>query len=145
LGATYKKVLGCLVLTMVALLAAGLLAVLNWETVSERFSGFVGAQAERTRATLFRLGELASIGLELKREYGVEPDMAYETGTGVRVLSIVFGDYALPAGAPAEEHARAVAAFALEQTKLHERIDTVRVVFPTSDRSFPIDELRPAR
>ena len=42
--------------------AAALLFVADWDNALRMFSDKLDSQAERTQATLFRLGELMSIG-----------------------------------------------------------------------------------
>ena len=119
-----------------ALVGVGSLVAVNWDAVSNDL-----------QATLFRLGELMSISAELKTEYGAEPDMAYDTGSGGRVLSITFSDYQLPQEVTAKDHAREIAAFAIGKTTKFEQIDTVNVLFTGSPESFSfaLDELMPAR
>ncbi len=118
-----------------ALVGVGSLVAVNWDAVSNDL-----------QATLFRLGELMSISAELKAEYGAEPDMAYDTGSGGRILSITFSDYQLPQEVTAKDHAREIAAFAIGKTTKFEQIDTVKVLFASSSGSFSfaLDELMPA-
>ncbi len=104
------------------------------------------------------MGELMSMTAELRARYGSEPDMAYNTHTGVRILSITFGDYQLPETVTAEIHARQIAAFAIGTTTKLQAIDEVEVLFETSAEtgvagatsnsgpySFGLEELMPAQ
>ena len=84
---TWKLILGLVGLLVVGL---GTMVALNWDAVSNDFGQAVHSQTERTEATLFRLGELMSMSAELKAEYGVEPELTYETGTGSRILSLSY-------------------------------------------------------
>ena len=141
-------VVGMGVVGLVLAVVATLLVV-NRDAVVERFGEAVDAQTQRTSATLFRLGEVGSIRAELKSEYGTEPDVAYTTGTGSRVLSIVLSDYQLPEGVTAEDHAREIATFAIARTKKFKDIDVVDVLFQTAAGSseafsFALGELMSA-
>ena len=158
MSAKNRVVWGCLGVIGLVLVGLGTLVALNFDAVSKNFAEAVATQSESTQATLFRWGELMSISAELKSHYGVEPDVAYETGTGDRVLSISFSDYRLPGGATAEGHAREIAAFALGKTAKSDQIDRIEVSFLTPPKkgvvettgsaesySFVLDDLRPAR
>jgi hypothetical protein len=93
--------LGMLGLTLVG----GTLVFLN----RDRVAAALDAQAERARATLFRLGEVMSISSALKAEYGLELDAGYVTSTGSRILRITCTDCDLPQETTAEAHARGIA------------------------------------
>jgi hypothetical protein len=112
-----------------ALAGAGALVFSNWGTVSRNVTEALGTQSEKTRVALFRWGELMSISAELKKRYGADPDITYETSTGDRILSIRFRDYKFPEQVTSEGHARAIATFALGQTTKLDEIDVVRVLF----------------
>ena len=151
MSTTTRVFLGCLGLVGLVVVAVGTLAVLNWDAVSKNVAEALDAQSERTRATLFRLGELMSLSAELEAEYGAKPDTSYDTGTGSRVLSIAFSKYQLPRGVAAQDHAREIAAFAIGKTPRFDQIDVVEVLFQTSANSnsgsygFARDELMLAR
>jgi hypothetical protein len=112
-----------------ALVGAGALALLNFDTVSKNLTGALDTSAEKTQATLFRWGELMSIGAEVKRQYGTEPDVTYDTSTSDRTLTISFSNYRLPEQVTTGGHAREIAAFAIAKTTKFEQIDAVTVVF----------------
>ena len=143
MSTTRKLALGCLGVIGLVLVGMGALVAWNWDAVSRNFSETVATQSERTQTTLFRLGELMSMGVELKAQYGVEPEMAYDTVDGERILSIAFSDYSLPGMVTAEDHAREIAVFAVGKTKKFEQIDVVEVLFqkPPESYSFALDEL----
>ena len=139
-------VLGCLGMIGLTLVGVGTLLALNWDAVSRNFVEALDAQSKKTKATLFRLGELMSMSAAMNAEYGSEPDMTYSTSAGVRILSITFSDYQVPKEVTAQEHAREMAAFAVGETKKFEEIDEVRVLFQTStghveSYSYALDEL----
>ena len=144
MSTTSRVALGCLGLVGLALVGMGVLVARDWDAVSKRFRETVATQSEQTQVTLFRLGELMSIGVELKAQYGVEPDMAYESVDGDRVLSISFSDYQLPGTVTAEDHAREIAVFAVGKTKKFEQVDVVEVRFqnPAESYRFALDEIR---
>ena len=144
-----RVVVGCLSIVVLVLAGVGMLVALNWDAVLRHLGETVDAQAERTKATLFRLGELMSISTELKSEYGTEPDVTYRAGTDGRILGITFSDYQLPEEVTARDHAREIAVFAIGETKKFEEIDRVEVLFQTSSGglesfSFALDELMSA-
>jgi hypothetical protein len=116
--------LGMLGLTLVG----GTLVFLN----RDRVAAALDAQAERARATLFRLGEVMSISSALKAEYGLELDAGYVTSTGSRILRITCTDCDLPQETTAEAHARGIAVAAIEKTTKLDQIDTVEIVFRLS-------------
>ena len=124
-----RAIVGCLGVFTLAVAGLGTMVTLNWEAVSKDFVDSLDARSEKTRVTLFRWGELMSIGAELRSQYGTEPEMAYDTGPGGRVLSITFNGYEPPEGVPFEDHARGIAAFAVGRTKKHDEIDAVEVAF----------------
>jgi hypothetical protein len=143
-----RVVVGCLSIVGLVLAGVGALVALNWDTVSRQLGETLDVQTERTKATLFRLGELMSISAELKSEYGTEPDVRYSTGADGRILSITLSDYQLPEEVTAKDHAREIAGFAIGRTKKSEEIDRVEVIFqtPAGDLgtfSFELDELLP--
>ena len=116
-----------------ALVVTGRFVFLNW-----------GAVSQKTEATLFRWGELMSIGAELKARYGVEPDMTYDTSTSDRALNIRFRDYRLPEQITAEGHAREIAVFAVGTTTKFKQIDVVTVLFEndgSGSYTFALDDL----
>ena len=115
-------------LSLIVVMATVGSVVMNWDAVVEALD----AQARRTELTLFRWGEMYSIGGEVEREYGIQPDMAYETDERGRVLSMVFRDHELPADTTAEGHARELAVFATGKTKKYEQIDVIDVRFRSS-------------
>ena len=129
-----------------ALVGAGALALLNFDTVSKNLTEALGISAERTQAALFRWGELMSIGAELKRRYGTEPDVTYDTSTRDRTVTISFGKYRLPEQVTTEGHAREIAAFAVGTTTKFEQIDAVRVLFDGSGPyTFALNDLMPSQ
>jgi len=69
---------------------------LNWDAVFRHLGEALDVQTQRTKATLFRLGEVMSISAELMSKYGTEPDVTYSKGTDGRILSITLSDYQLP-------------------------------------------------
>ena len=144
-----RVVVGCLSIVGLVLAGVGTLVALNWDAVSRHLGETLDVQTERTKATLFRLGELMSISAELKSEYGTEPAVSYSTGTDSRILSINLSDYQLPEEVSAKDHAREIAAFAIGRTQKFEEIDKVEVLFQTSagrleSFSFALDELMSA-
>ena len=136
---TSRAVLGCLGVVGLVLVGIGTLVVLNWDAVSNKLDETLDTQAARTQATLFRLGELMSISAELKAQYGAEPDMTYDTGTGDRILGISFSNYQLPEKVTPKGHAREIAAFAIGKTTKFEQIDVVRVLFQTSSKKGVVE------
>jgi hypothetical protein len=149
---TRKKrvVVGCLSIVGLILAVMGALAVLNWDAVFRHLGETLDVQTERTRTTLFRLGEVMSIGAELRSEYGTEPDVTYNTSNESRVLGITLGNYQLPEEVTAKDHAREIAVFAIGRTKKFKEIDMVEVRFETSAGGlelfgFTLDELMSAR
>ena len=143
---TNRAVLGCLGVIALVLVGIGTLVVLNWDAVSENLDETLNTQAARTQATLFRLGELMSISAELKAQYGSEPDVTYDTGTGDRILGISFSNYQLPEKVTSKGHAREIAAFAIGKTTKFEQIDAVKVLFRETTNgsesySFALDDL----
>lgn len=136
-----QMALGCLGIAGLALVGVVAMVALNWDATREALD----VQGKKTQATLFRLGELASIGSELKAEFGTKPEVTYETVGDDRVLGIAFDNYPLPEDAAAESHAREIAIFALEKTTKHDQIDTIDVSFQGSGPyRFTLDELIPA-
>ena len=134
-----RTILGFLGVVGLALVGTGTLVVLNWDTVSKDLAETWSTQAERTEATLFRWGELMSISAELKDRYGAEPDLTYDTSTGVRTLDIRLSNYRLPEQVTTQDHAREIAAFAIAQTTKSKQIDAVTVRFqnpPDGSRSY---------
>ena len=139
--------LGMLGLTLVG----GALVFLN----RDRVAAALDAQAERARATLFRLGEVMSISSALKAEYGLKLDAGYVTSTGSRILRITCTDCDLPQETTAEAHARGIAVAAIGKTTKLDQIDTVEIVFrlSTEERgaetpepySFTLEELTRGR
>lgn len=117
--------LGMLGLTLVA----GALLVLN----RDRIAAALDAQAPRARATLFRLGEVMSISAALKEEYGLDLDAGYVTSTGSRILRITCTDCDLPEETTVEARARGIAVAAIGKTTKLDQIDSVEIVFRTSD------------
>jgi hypothetical protein len=153
---TRRVVLGWLGAIGLTVVGTGTLIVLNWEDVSRNLGEALDTRAQRIQATLFRWGEVMSIGAALKVEYGAEPDVAYDTDTGDRILSIAFSDYPLPDNVTTTGHAREIAAFAVGKTTKFEQIDMVTVLFRTSLKegvvestvgaesySFALDDLMP--
>jgi hypothetical protein len=122
---TSKRVaLGCLGILGLSLLGATLV-VLN----RDRVAAAMEVQAEKARATMFRLGEVMSISTALKEEYGLELDAGYVTSTGSRILRITCTDCDLPQDTTAESHARGIAVAAIGNTTKLDRIDTVEIVY----------------
>ncbi len=128
------------------------LVALNWEDLRQA----LGAQSEKARVTLFRWGELMSIGDDLKDRYGTEPEVTYDTGADGRILSIAFSDYRSPEEQQAAAHALEIATFAVGRTKKSDQIDVVRVLFQppagtgesaggSGPFSFALDDLTPAQ
>ena len=142
-----RTTLGCLALISLALVGTGTLVFWNWDTVSKNLTEAWDTQAESTQATLFRWGELMSIGAELKRQYGSEPDVTYDTSTSARTLTISFSNYPLREQVTTEGHAREIAAFAIGKTTKFEQIDAVRVLFqnPSGAYAFALDDLVPSQ
>ena len=141
-----RTIFGCLAVISLALVGTGALVLVNWGTISKNLTEALRTSSERTQTTLFRWGELMSLSAELKRRYGAEPDVTYDTSTSVRTLGIRFGNYQLPEQATAEGHAREIAAFAIGKTKKFEQIDAVRVQFQGSGPyTFALDDLMPSR
>ena len=153
-----RTILGCLGVISLALVGTGTLVFLNWDTVSKNLTEAWDTRARNTQAKLFRWGELMSISAELKVRYGAEPDMAYDTSTSDRTLSIGFSNYQLPEQVTAEAHAREIAAFAIGKTTKFEQIDAVRVLFQNPSRkggaeatagsesyTFALDDLMPSQ
>ena len=145
-----RTVLGWLGVIGLALVGTSTLIFLNRDTVFKNLFEAWDKQAERTQVTLFRWGELMSIGAELKAQYGVEPDVTYDTSTSDRTLSIRFSNYRLPEQAPAGDHAREIAAFAVGKTTKFEQIDAVRVLFQnpgdvSGSYTFALDDLMPSQ
>ena len=156
MSTTNRVVLGCLGIVGLVVVGLGTLVALNWDAVSKDFGHALDAQAERTKVTLFRWGELMSMSAELKAEYGAEPNVTYDTGTGGRILSIALSNYRLPEEVTAKGHAREIAAFAIGKTTKSDEIDAVRVLFEphakkgaietiesSGSYSFALDELMP--
>ncbi len=136
----------CIVATGIVLLGLSALAALNWDVVSGNLAEAFGTRAAKTRAALFRLGEVASLGAELRERYGTESDVSYDTATGDRVLRISFGDGPVPVPRADRQHAREVAAFAVSKTKKFEQIDIVEVRFVDSQDErgrVPVDASAP--
>jgi hypothetical protein len=141
-----RTILGGLAVISLALVGAGALVVLRWDTVSKNLA----EQSRKTQVTLFRWGELMSIGAKLKDRYGAEPEVTYDTSTRDRTLDICFSNYQLPDQVPVEGHAREIAAFAIGKTKKSKQIDAVRVLFKNPSRkggveagpyTFAVDDL----
>ena len=137
---TNRIILGLGVIGL-ALVGAGTLVVSNRD-LSKNL-------AEKTQTTLFRWGELMSIGAELKRQYRAEPEVTYDTSSSDRTLSICFSNYRLPERVTPEGHAREIAAFAIGKTTKFEQIDAVKVLFQSPDGSgpytFALDDLMPSQ
>ena len=153
-----RATLGWLGVVGVALVGAGTLVVLKWDTVSKNVIEAYDTQAEKTEAALFRWGELMSISAELKDRYGAEPDVTYDTSSSDRTLAICFTNYQLPEQVTTEAHARDVAAFAIGKTTKLKQLDAVRVQFRNASRkegvegtdgsgsyTFALDELTPSQ
>jgi hypothetical protein len=151
-----RTILGCLGVISLALVGTGTVVFLTRDTVSKNLFDAWDKQAERTQATLFRWGELMSIGAELKVQYGAEPDVSYDTSTSDRTLIICFSNYQLPGQVTAEGHAREIAAFAIGKTTKFEQIDAVRVLFQSpsgkegvearlGSYTFALDDLMPSQ
>ena len=134
-----RTILGCLGVISLALVGTGTLVVLNWDTVSKNLTTALDTQAERTQATLFRWGELMSIGAELKVQYGAEPDVTYDTSTRDRTLNIRFSNYQLPEQVTIEGHAREIAAFAIGKTTKFQQVDAVTVLFQNPSRKGGVE------
>ena len=134
-----RTILGCVGVISLALVGTGTLVFLNWDTVSKNLTKALDTQAESTQATLFRWGELMSIGAELKVRYGAEPDVTYDTSTSDRTLNICFRNYQLPEQGTPEGHAREIAAFAIGRTTKFEQIDAVRVLFQNPSRKGGVE------
>jgi hypothetical protein len=132
--------LGCLAVIGLALVGAGTLVFLKWDTVSKNVIEAYDTQAKKTETALFRWGELMSISAELKARYGAEPDVTYDTSTSDRTLAICFTNYKLPEQVAAESHAREVASFAIGKTKKVGQIDAVRVLFQNPSRKGNVEE-----
>jgi hypothetical protein len=142
-----RTIFGCLGGIGLALVVTSALVFSNWDTLSKNLIEALDNSSERTQATLFRWGELMSIGAELKRQYGAEPDVTYDTSTSDRTLNISFSNYQLPEQVTAEGHAREIAAFAIGKTTKFEQIDAVRVLFqnPSGSFTFALDDLMPSQ
>ncbi|MDH3628711.1 MAG: hypothetical protein OEV00_13920 [Acidobacteriota bacterium] len=142
-----RRVIGCLGFGALFVVGLGVFVAWNWDAVSTRFSQAVSAQSEKTRTTMFRVGELASIGAQLESEYGTKPEMSYDAGENGRTLGISLMDHFVPDGATPESHAREIAKFAIGQTKKADEIDAVEVRIqslagdPTS-HAYAIADLR---
>jgi hypothetical protein len=155
MGLTNRAALGWLGAILLVVVGTGaLVAVFNWDDVSTKFD----AQSVKTQATLFRWGEVMSIGAELRARYGANPEVTYDTASGNRVLGITFSSYALPAEATPEGHAREIAVFAVSKTRKSSEIDEVRVSFDGTSATgavesiggsgphrFALDQLMPGR
>ena len=141
-----RTVLICLGAIGLALAGIGTLVALNWDALSTDLVEAIDTQSAKSQATLFRWGEVMSIGAELEARYGAKPDVTYDTATGDRVLGISFSNYQVPGKATGEKHAREIAAFAIGNTKKSEQIDVITVQFQTSPSySFALDDLMPAQ
>jgi hypothetical protein len=141
-----RTIFACLGVIGLALVGTGALVIVNWRTISKNLTEALATSSERTQTTLFRWGELMSLGAELKRQYGAEPDVTYDTSTSVRTLGIRFSSYQSPEQVTTDRHAREIAAFAIGRTKKFEQIDVVRVQFQGSGPySFALDDLMPGR
>jgi hypothetical protein len=134
-----RTIVNSLVVVSLALVGTGGLVFLNWDTVSKNLSEAVKTSAQRTQVKLFRWGELMSISAALKRRYGTEPDVTYETSTGNRTLGICFSSYQLPEHVTTEGHAREIAAFAIGTTTKFEQVDAVSVVFQNPSRTGRVE------
>jgi hypothetical protein len=128
LNTSKRAAVGCLGMLGLTLVGGALL-VLN----RDRVAVALDAQAERGRATLFRLGEVMSISAALKEEYGLELDAGYVTSTGSRILRITCTDCDLPEETTAEAHARGIAVATIGKTTKLDQIDSVEIVFRLSD------------
>jgi hypothetical protein len=132
-------------------LVGGTLLVLN----RDRVAAGLDARAEGTRATMFRMGEVMSIGAALKEEYGLKLDAGYITSTGSRILRITCTDCDLPPETAAAAYARGIAVAAIGKTTELDQIDTVEIVFRRSAEegdaetagsfSYTLEELSPGR
>jgi len=150
LNTSKRAALGCAAI-LGLILVGGVLLVLNRDRVVAAWH----AQAEGTRATLFRLGEVMSISAALKAEYGLKLDAGYVTSTGSRILTITCTDCDLPVETTAEAYAHGIAVAAIGKTKKVDQIDTVEIVFRLSDEgdgaeppgpySFTLEELKRGR
>ena len=138
---TKRAVVGCLGVIGLALASTGTLVVVQWDAVSTALA----TQSERSQTTLFRWGELVSISDELKDQYGSEPEMAYDTATGERILTISFSVCSVPTGVMVADFAREIAAVAVGETTKAAQIDTIRVRLQTGAEfhSFALADLRP--
>jgi hypothetical protein len=134
-----RTIFACLGGIGLALVATSALVFSNWDTISKNLTEALDNSSEKTQATLFRWGELMSIGAELKRQYGAEPDVTYDTSTSDRTLSICFSNYHLPEQVTAEGHAREIAAFAIGKTTKFGQIDVVRVLFQNPSRQGGVE------
>jgi hypothetical protein len=136
MGLTNRAALGWLGAILLVVVGTGaVVAVFNWDAVSRNLD----AQSEKTQATLFRWGEVMSIGAELKARYGANPDVTYDTASGDRVLGITFSSYPLPAEATPEDHAREIAVFAVTKTRKFNEIDEVRVLFEGTSETGAVE------
>ncbi len=143
-----RAAIGCLGILGLTLVGAALV-VHN----RDRVAASLDVQADRARATLFRLGEVMSISAALKEEFGQRLDAGYVTSTGSRILRITCTDCDLPQETTAEAHARGIAVAAIGKTTKLDQIDTVEIVFrfaaEQSDtetpgpHSFTLEELAP--
>ena len=142
-----RTIFGWLGVIGLALVGTGALVLLNFDTVSKNLT----EASEKTQSALFRWGELMSIGAELKRQYGAEPDVTYDTSTSVRTLNNSFSNYQLPEQVTTEGHAREKAAFAIGKTTKFKQIDEVRVLFRVEGTdgsgpyTFAVDDLMPSQ
>ena len=127
LNTSKRAALGCAAI-LGLILVGGVLLVLNRDRVVAAWH----AQAEGTRATLFRLGEVMSISAALKAEYGLKLDAGYVTSTGSRILRITCTDCELPPETTAEAHARGIAVAAVGKTTKLDQIDTVEIIYRRS-------------
>ena len=152
-----RTILLSLGVTGLALVGTGTLFFLNRDSVSKNLVKAWDTRAEKTQATLFRWGELMSIGAELKDRYGAEPDVTYDTSSADRTLGIRFTNYRIPDRVTTEAHAREIAAFAIGKTTKFKQVDAVTVLFQSPSRTgsveatdgsgpytFALDELMPS-
>jgi hypothetical protein len=153
-----RRFLGCLGAIGLVLLGAGALVFLNRDTIFKNLTEAWDSSARKTETTLFRWGELMSMSAELKRRYGVEPDVTYDTSTSDRTLEIRFSNSQVPDHVTTEGYAREIAAFAIGTTKKFEQIDAVRVLFQNPPRegavaatdgsgsfTFAVNDLKPSQ